>query len=92
MPRRAPRPLSIPSGLRTRAITAVGLGLASPLLEGVAIRAPRRKAGSTTASDKLVVALNLFGGNDGLNTVIPLSQYDTYPNSTLGDSHAWRPD
>src|SRR4029453_9826478 len=60
------------------AITAVGLGLASPLLESAAFGASRRKDGSQAATDKLVVALNLYGGNDGLNTVIPVSQYGTY--------------
>jgi uncharacterized protein (DUF1501 family) len=59
--------------LRRSAITAVGLSFGSPLLERVA------RAGARGAStDKVVVTLNLFGGNDGLNTVIPLNQYDRY--------------
>src|SRR5262245_29066636 len=63
--------------VRRSAITAVGLGLTSPLLEGLAFGASRRRAGSGTG-DTVVVALNMFGGNDGLNTVIPVSQYGTY--------------
>lgn len=60
------------------AITAVGLGLASPLLERAAFGNSRRKVASRASTDTLVVALNLYGGNDGLNTVIPVSQYGTY--------------
>ena len=33
---------------------------------------------SPNATDRVVVVINLFGGNDGLNTVIPLNQYDRY--------------
>ena len=62
--------------LRRSAITAVGLGFGSPLLERVARAAPRGARGAST--DKVVVTLNLFGGNDGLNTIVPLAQYDRY--------------
>lgn len=31
-------------------------------------------------SNRKLVLINLAGGNDGLNTVIPLDQYDTYAN------------
>ncbi len=63
--------------LRRSAITAVGLGFGSPLLERVAWgRAPRGARGSL--SNKVVVTLNLYGGNDGMNTVIPLNQYARY--------------
>ncbi len=31
-------------------------------------------------SNRKLVLINLAGGNDGLNTVIPLNQYDTYAN------------
>lgn len=33
---------------------------------------------SPNAGDRVVVVINLYGGNDGLNTVIPLNQYDRY--------------
>ncbi len=62
--------------LRRSAITAVGLSFSSPLLEGVAF--PRARRGTGGGTDKVVVAVNLFGGNDYLNTVIPLNQYDRY--------------
>ena len=31
-----------------------------------------------STNDKVIVILQLHGGNDGLNTVIPVEQYDTY--------------
>jgi len=60
--------------LRRSAITTIGLGLSSPLLDRVFCRA----ATAAPGRDKVVVAVNLFGGNDGLNTVIPVGQYDRY--------------
>lgn len=33
---------------------------------------------SDSVSDRVLVLVRLKGGNDGLNTIIPLSQYDTY--------------
>ena len=33
---------------------------------------------SDSISDRVLVLVRLKGGNDGLNTIIPLSQYDTY--------------
>jgi uncharacterized protein (DUF1501 family) len=62
--------------MRRSAVTAVGLGFSSPLLRSVASAAPGARAAA--GADKVVVAVNLFGGNDGLNTVVPLAQYDTY--------------
>jgi uncharacterized protein (DUF1501 family) len=56
--------------IRTAAGSA-GLVLAHPLLG--------RAAGALAAgTDRVLVVVNLFGGNDGLNTVIPLDQYDRY--------------
>ena len=40
-------------------------------------RAPRR-ARTGAAADRVVVVVSLIGGNDGLNTVVPLRQYDRY--------------
>ena len=33
---------------------------------------------SDSLSDRVLLLIRLKGGNDGLNTIIPLSQYDTY--------------
>lgn len=33
---------------------------------------------SNAANDHVLVLVQLFGGNDGLNTLVPLSQYDPY--------------
>ena len=56
--------------LRTSAVTALGL----PFMNIGSALASGRGSGS----DKIVVIVNLFGGNDFLNTVVPLSQIDRY--------------
>ena len=70
--------------LRKSSITAVGLSFSSPLWEQAAFADARgrtvpRAGGSLARSgERAIVAVNLFGGNDGLNTVVPLFQYDRY--------------
>lgn len=65
--------------LRNSAITAVGLSFSSPLFDLPAFAASRPRGASRAASgNKVVVAVNLFGGNDGLNTVVPLFEYERY--------------
>lgn len=44
----------------------------SPFLEALIAAA--------TATDRVLVLIQLNGGNDGINTVIPLDQYSTYAN------------
>jgi uncharacterized protein (DUF1501 family) len=58
--------------IRNTALGAVGMGLAEPLLSS--------RMGSLLAAtgNRVVVVVNMFGGNDGLNTVIPLNQYTRY--------------
>jgi len=45
-------------------------------------------------SDNILVTIQLFGGNDGLNTIAPLNQYDLYRNyrPTLGfkENELWK--
>jgi uncharacterized protein (DUF1501 family) len=60
--------------LRRSAVTAIGLGFSGPLMERLALG----RGTAAAASDKVVVAVNLFGGNDFLNTVVPVGQYDRY--------------
>lgn len=41
---------------------------------------PLSAALSTGQSDRVLVIIRLKGGNDGLNTIIPVNQYSTYSN------------
>src|SRR4029453_11808597 len=59
--------------LRAGALGALGLGVVGQLDAVFGAAAPR-----TAGGDPVVVAVNLFGGNDGLNTIVPLAQYDRY--------------
>ncbi|MCU0388555.1 MAG: hypothetical protein MUE71_08115, partial [Chitinophagaceae bacterium] len=61
------------------------LGLTAPFfVNGIAARASRWMEGvdlpsdCMDISDRVVVIVRLGGANDGLNTIIPVSQYDTY--------------
>ena len=64
------------------ALAAAGMGLRNPLVEAAAKKAKQSLAPSIiNAGEKVVVCINLFGGNDGLNTVIPTTTpgaYDDY--------------
>lgn len=66
--------------LRRSAITAVGFGVCSPLFESLATAMPLRRARSaaTTDTGRVLVVINLMGGNDVLNTVVPVRQYERY--------------
>lgn len=52
------------------------------LVNGFGLKAVGRTAltGSLEQSDKVLVLIQMNGGNDGLNTVIPLDQYDQLAN------------
>ncbi|MCB0792085.1 MAG: DUF1501 domain-containing protein [Flavobacteriales bacterium] len=56
--------------LRSTTLATVGgmavRGMSSPLMAALA---------NSTVEDRVLVVVQLFGGNDGLNTVIPLDQY-----------------
>jgi uncharacterized protein (DUF1501 family) len=71
--------------LKTSA-AAVGFGLSGTWLNPFA----EAKVAAPAASERVMVVINLFGGNDGLNTVIPLEQYDRYRvlRPTLGVDRA----
>jgi uncharacterized protein (DUF1501 family) len=53
---------------------------------GFALATQARMAEAATLSNRVVVFLYLFGGNDGLNTVVPIDQYSRYQalRPTLG--------
>lgn len=69
---------------------------AGPLmLNGIAVRAVASPLmmsafNCDVAQDRVLVLINLSGGNDGINTVVPLDQLDTYnslrPNIALTES------
>ena len=64
--------------LRAGAVSALGFGMGGGLESALAALVPRPSAAPRPRGDRVVVAVNLFGGNDGLNTVVPLRQYDRY--------------
>jgi len=46
-----------------------------------AIASPLSRALTTTVNDRVLVLIRLKGGNDGLNTFVPLYDYGTYRNA-----------
>ena len=59
---------AILNGFSVKAFTG-----ASPLVQAL--------MGATTETDKVLVMIQLFGGNDGLNMVIPIEDYSNYYNA-----------
>jgi len=55
--------------VRTAGLAAVGVSFGDRFLRGGVVRA---------AGERVIVVVNLEGGNDGVNTVVPMSQYDRY--------------
>lgn len=66
-------------------ITALG---AAFMLHKIPLRAaapsPLMQALSNAQTDRVLVLIRLKGGNDGLNTIIPLDQYSTYQTARPG--------
>jgi uncharacterized protein (DUF1501 family) len=62
--------------LRTGALGALGLGLMGGL-DG-ALAGPWPPPRAAARRDPVLVFVDLLGGNDGLNTIVPLAQYDRY--------------
>ncbi|MGK0386798.1 MAG: hypothetical protein ACI849_001417, partial [Patiriisocius sp.] len=66
-------------------IQALGLaGAGSMMLKGTNVSAtapsPLSIALSQAENDNILVIIRLKGGNDGLNTIVPVYDYDTYAN------------
>jgi uncharacterized protein (DUF1501 family) len=55
--------------IRTAGLAAVGVSFGDRFLRGGIVKA---------AGERVIVVVNMEGGNDGLNTVIPMNQYDRY--------------
>ena len=65
--------------LRNGAIAALGLGIAQPVFAKSSLLGKITKAKRMAPlNQRVVVVINLQGGNDGINTVIPLNQYTRY--------------
>lgn len=81
---------------RRNFIKKMTLGGAAPfILNGIPVylfarESHLRKAASESVNDKILIILQLHGGNDGLNTIIPLDQYNHYynlrPNIAIPDN------
>ena len=60
------------------------LGLAPMILNGIPVRSMANSLASqltcAEVNERILVLIQLHGGNDGLNTLIPLDQYSTYRN------------
>jgi uncharacterized protein (DUF1501 family) len=65
--------------VKSAALAAAGLSLHNPVLEAAAKTARQAVApGVTSANEKVLVVINLFGGNDGCNTVVPIAPSNIY--------------
>jgi len=58
------------------------LASAPLLLNGITVKSMSNRLLNTNCdvSDRVLVVIQLFGGNDGVNTFVPLNQYDEYLN------------
>ena len=59
---------------------AISAGIALPVLNNLALGQTRvgRLRRDLAGEPRVLVIIELLGGNDGLNTIVPLRQYDTY--------------
>ena len=73
--------------------------MAPLLLNGVPVNAlaqfgKLQEVAAQSTNDRVLVLIQLHGGNDGLNTLVPLNQYDRYhqlrPNIALPDKGSRR--
>ena len=58
--------------------SAAGLTLGGVPLNLLAGNPALKKMAADSVNDKVLVFIQMHGGNDGLNTLIPISQYDEY--------------
>ncbi len=60
--------------------SAAGITLGGVPMSLLAANSPMARLAADSTNDKVLVFIQLHGGNDGLNTLIPISQYDDYYN------------
>jgi len=60
--------------------SAAGLTLGGVPLNLLAANSALARMAAESTNDKVLVFIQMHGGNDGLNTLIPISQYDEYYN------------
>jgi len=60
--------------------SAAGLSLGGVPLNLLAGNPALKQMAADSVNDKVLVFIQMHGGNDGLNTLIPISQYDDYYN------------
>ncbi len=60
--------------------SAAGITLGGVPMNLLAANSPMARLAADSTNDKVLVFIQLHGGNDGLNTLIPISQYDDYYN------------
>jgi len=60
--------------------SAAGLSLGGVPLKLLAGNPALKQMAAESVNDKVLVFIQMHGGNDGLNTLIPISQYDEYYN------------
>ncbi|NJO92913.1 MAG: hypothetical protein HC831_31070 [Chloroflexia bacterium] len=69
---------------RRKFLKQIGVAGVTPiLLNGIPLNAlaansPLMKMLAASSTDRVLVFIQLHGGNDGLNTVVPLNQYENY--------------
>lgn len=68
--------------------SAAGLTLAGIPMNLLAGNSALKQMASASSNDRVLIFIQLHGGNDGLNTLIPISQYTEYynrrPNIAIG--------
>ncbi|MEZ4688470.1 MAG: hypothetical protein R3B47_21135 [Bacteroidia bacterium] len=54
------------------------------LLNGIPVKrqanSPAAQVNCADVNDRVLVVIQLHGGNDGINTAVPLNHYSTYAN------------
>ena len=60
------------------AAAAVPLAINGVPIKVMANRTPMERLVAQSNNDKVLIILQMHGGNDGINTIVPIEQYDQY--------------